>query len=392
MKYDFETLLDRSHCGSGKWDEMKKKNPQVGPDVVPLSVADMEFKNAPEIAAGLKEYMDTHILGYTGPTDEYRAAVCQWMEKRHHWHIEPEWICCTHGVVAALVMAVAAYTQPGDGVSNMTPVYYPCYMAIESNGCQAARCPLVYQDHAYSIDFALLETLAQDPKNKMLILCSPHNPVGRVWTPEELARVCDICRENQVRILSDEIHFDIIMPGHSHTVISNAAQPGDDIIVCTAPSKTFNLAAMQTSNIIIPNANHRERFQAVQQKFCDHGPAALGLEACRVAYTQCEAWMEEMLQVIDANRQLAVDFINQRLPEIKPVELQGTYLLWLDCTALCKTQEELEELMVQKAQLFLDEGYVFGPEGAGFERVNLAAPRRVIQAALERLEKAVRGN
>ena len=387
MKYDFETLVDRSHCGSGKWDAMRQLKPDLSPGVVPLSVADMEFKNAPEIAQGLKAYMDQNILGYTSPTREYRETVCAWMETRHNWHIEPQWIVGTHGVVEALMFAVKAFCQPGDGVIICTPVYYPFYMAIENHGCQVVRCPLVYEDNAYSIDFGLLEQLAAQENNKMLILCSPHNPVGRVWTPEELKQITGICRKHQVRIISDEIHFDIIMPGHSHTVISTVA-PEDGIIVCTAPSKTFNLAAMQTSNIIIPNEEDRQRFQEVAGH---NGPPALGLEACRVAYTQCGAWMEQMIQAVHANYQLAVAFIRERLPEIKPVELQGTYLLWLDCTALGKTKEELEELMVQKAELFLDEGYVFGEEGAGFERVNLAAPQWVIQAALERLEKAVRG-
>ena len=387
MKYDFETLIDRSHCGSGKWDGMREKKPSLSPSIVPLSVADMEFKNAPEIAQGLKAYMDQNILGYTSPTREYRETVCAWMETRHNWHIEPQWIVGTHGVVEALMFAVKAFCQPGDGVIIFTPVYYPFYMAIENHGCQVVRCPLVYEDNAYSIDFGLLEQLAAQENNKMLILCSPHNPVGRVWTPEELTQITDICRRHQVRVISDEIHFDIIMPGHTHTVISTVA-PEDGIIVCTAPSKTFNLAAMQTSNIISPNEEDRQRFQEVAGH---NGPPALGLEACRVAYTQCGAWMEQMIQAVHANYQLAVAFIRERLPEIKPVELQGTYLLWLDCTALGKTKEELEELMVQKAELFLDEGYVFGEEGAGFERVNLAAPQWVIQAALERLEKAVRG-
>ena len=386
MKYDFETLVDRSQHGSGKWNGMREKKPDLSQGIVPFSVADMEFKNPPEIAQGLKQYMDTHILGYTSPTQEYLDTVCAWMEKRHHWHIEPEWIVGTHGVVEALLFSVKAFCQPGDGVIVFTPVYYPFYMAIENHNCEIVRCPLAYENTAYSIDFDLLEKLAADENNKMLILCSPHNPVGRVWTPEELARICDICRTHGVRILSDEIHFDIIMPGFEHTVIHNAARPEDHIIVCTAPSKTFNLAAMQTSNIIIPDEKDRERFRAV----AGHGgPSALGLEACRIAYTQCEGWMEEMIEAVDANRKLAVDFIQEKLPEIKPIQLQGTYLLWLDCTALGKSKEELEELMVQKAELFLDEGYMFGNEGIGFERVNLAVPQWVLQAALERLEKAV---
>ncbi len=387
MKYDFETLVDRSTHGSGKWDDMKRKKSELSYSPVPLSVADMEFKNAPEIAEGLKEFMDTHILGYTGPTEEYLNTVCAWMEKRHDWHIEPQWIVGTHGVVEALKVSVKAFCEPGDGVITFTPVYYPFYMAIENHGCEIVRCPLVYKDNAYTIDFELFEELCAREKNKMFLLCSPHNPVGRVWSAAELGRICDICRRNNVRIISDEIHFDIIMPGFEHTTIHNVAEPSDNIIVCTAPSKTFNLATMQTSNIIIPDDEDRRRFQEV---LGFGGPSALGLEACRIAYTRCEEWADEMIQVIDGNRRMAVDFIVERLPEIKAVELQGTYLLWLDCTALGKTKEELEAMMVE-AELFLDEGYMFGDEGIGFERVNLAVPKDVLMKALERLEMAVKG-
>lgn len=387
MKYDFETLVDRSTHGSGKWDEMRRKKPELSYSPVPLSVADMEFKNPPEIAEGLKEFMDTHILGYTGPTEEYLGTVCAWMEKHHGWHIEPQWIVGTHGVVEALKVSVKAFCEPGEGVITFTPVYYPFYMAIENHGCEIVRCPLVYKGNAYTIDFDLFEKLCKDDNNKMFILCSPHNPVGRVWSAAELKRICDICRRNNVRIISDEIHFDIIMPGFEHTTIHNVAESSDNIIVCTAPSKTFNLATMQTSNIIIPGDEDRGRFQEV---LGFGGPSALGLEACRIAYTRCEEWVDEMIQVIDGNRRMAVDFIGERLPEIKAVELQGTYLLWLDCTALGKTKEELEAMMVE-AELFLDEGYMFGDEGAGFERVNLAVPKDVLMKALERLERAVKG-
>lgn len=391
MKYDFETLVDRSHCGSGKWNEMFAKKADVTQGVVPFSVADMEFRNAPEIAVGLKEYMDTHILGYTGPTQDYLDTVCGWMKEQHGWTVDPEHICCTHGVVPALFMLVAALCEPGDGVIVMPPVYYPFYRAVETNGCKVKSCPLVYEGGAYSIDFGLLEKTAAESDSRMLIFCSPHNPVGRVWTPEELKRVGDICTKHGVKIVSDEIHFDLIMPGHHHTVFSNAGDFGDEVIVCTAPSKTFNLAAMQTSNIVIPKEEDRKKFQAVRERYCDHDPSALGLEACRIAYTQCRPWMAEMLETIWDNYRFAVNFLHEHLPEIKPIELQGTYLMWLDCTALGRTAEELEELMVQKAELFLDEGYVFGNEGRGFERVNLAAPQWVLKAGLERLEKALRG-
>lgn len=388
MKYDFETLVDRSNCGSGKWDSMREKVPDLPEGIVPFSVADMEFKNPPEIAQGLKQYMDTHILGYTGPTREYYETVCSWMLERHNWKVSPDSIVCTLGVVPALFTAVKAFCKPGDGVIVMPPVYYPFYMAAEAGQCQIKRCPLIYRDGAYSIDFNLLEQVASEEDSRLLIFCSPHNPVGRVWTREELRQVGEICTRHGVRIVSDEIHSDLIMPGHTHTVFAEAGDFGSNVIVCTAPSKTFNLAALQTSNIIIPNREDRERFREVQGF---SGPGALGLEACRIAYTQCCPWLEEVLQVIWGNYRFAVEFLQERLPEIKPIELQGTYLMWLDCTALGKTKEELEDLMVHKALLFLDEGYVFGEEGAGFERVNLACPRWVLQEALERLEKGVRG-
>lgn len=386
MKYDFETLIDRSNTGSGKWDGMKEKKPDLSEGIVPFSVADMEFKNAPEIGEGLKQYMDSHILGYTSATQEYRETVCKWMKEQHNWNITPESIVCTLGVVPALFTAVKTYCKPGDGVILLTPVYYPFYMAVENGGCHLKRCPLKYEQNQYSIDFELLEQLAAEDDSKMLIFCSPHNPIGRVWTKDELLQVGTICKKHGVRIISDEIHFDIIMPGHEHTPFS--ALPGmEDVIVCTAPSKTFNLAAMQTSNIIIANEQDREAFLKV---LGFNGPGALGMEACRIAYTQCKEWKDQCLAAIWENYQFAKAFIEEKLPQIKVIDLQGTYLMWLDCTALGLSKEALEELMVQKAELFLDEGYVFGEEGAGFERVNLACPKWVLQAALERLEAAVK--
>lgn len=387
MKYDFKTLVDRTGCGSGKWDAMREKVSDLPEGIVPFSVADMEFKNPPEIAEGLKKYMDTHILGYTSPTKQYYETVCAWMKEQHNWEVDPESIVCTLGVVPALFTAVKAFCQPGDGVIVMPPVYYPFYAAAENGGCNIKRCPLIYENHTYSINFDLLETIASQEDSKMLIFCSPHNPVGRVWKKEELKRVGEICLKHNVRIVSDEIHFDLILPGHTHTVFATAGDFGDKVIVCTAPSKTFNLAAMQTSNIVIPNQKDRERFLEIQGH---QGPGALGLEACRIAYTQCKPWMEEMLETINSNYHFAVSFLQTHLPEIVPIQLEGTYLLWLDCTALGKTKEELEDMMVHKAYLFLDEGYLFGEEGAGFERVNLACPQWVLEAGLKRFEKAVR--
>lgn len=387
MKYDFETLVDRSACGSVKWDDMPKKKSDVSKGVVPFSVADMEFKNAPEIAEGLKEYMDTHILGYTSPTQEYYETVCKWMKHRHNWDIKPEYIVCTTGVVPALNKLVEAFCQPDDGVIVMPPIYPPFYAAIENHGCKIKRCPLILENNNYTINFELLEKVAAESDSKMIIFCSPHNPIGRVWTKEELTKVGTICKKHGVKIISDEIHFDLIMPGHEQTVFQSI-EGMEDVIVCTAPSKTFNLAAMQTSNIVIPNEDDREKFKAAMGH---SGPPALGLEACRVAYNTCEPWLDEVIEVIWSNYQFAVKFIGEHLPEIKVLPLEGTYLMWLDCTALGKTNEELEEMNIQKGELFLDEGYIFGEEGSGFERVNLACPQWVLKEALERMEKAIKG-
>ena len=386
MKYDFTTLVNRMEQGSGKWAGMKTKNPNVSEGIVPFSTADMEFKNAPEIAEGLKAYMDTHILGYTGPVPAYFEGVKAWMKKRHDWDIETDWIVPTTGVVPALGWGVAAFCKPGEGVIVMPPVYGPFYMSIEKNGCEIVRCNLLCENGEYKIDFDRFEQLAADPNNTMLMWCSPHNPVGRVWTKEELKKLGAICRKHGVKILSDEIHFDLIMPGYEHTVFSNAVEEGaEDIIICTAPSKTFNLAAMSTSNIIIPKEEDREAFK----KAMGHGgPGALGMEACRIVYEQCEDWLDQCIEAIEENYETSVKFITEKIPELKVAKMEGTYLMWVDCTALGMNAEELEKLCVEH-ELFFNQGTFFGPEGEGFVRFNLAGPKRVIEAGLERLEKAV---
>lgn len=390
MSYDFETLVDRSQCGSEKWDQMRRLVPDLPEGIVPFSVADMEFKNAPEITEGLKAYLDSHILGYTHPTEAYYEAVCGWMQRRHGWTVDPAHIVCSPGVVPALFMLVAALCEKGDGVIVMPPVYYPFYRAVEQNDYCVKPCPLVYTEGAYTIDFDLLETLAAQKDSRMLIFCSPHNPVGRVWSKEELHRVGEICQRHGVKIVSDEIHFDLIMPGHRHVPFPMAGDFENDVIVCTAPSKTFNLAAMQTSNIILPNPEDREKFLAIKGKYCVETMNALGFEACRLAYTQGEPWMEEMLKAIWNNYQFSVAFLQKHLPMIRPIELQGTYLLWLDCRALSLTPERLEQLNLHRAFLFFDEGPIFGTGGEGFERINLACPQHVLKAGLLRLEQVLR--
>ncbi|MDR0376228.1 MAG: pyridoxal phosphate-dependent aminotransferase [Spirochaetaceae bacterium] len=389
--YDFTTRLNRKGTGSSKWEAMYRKKADVSPEIIPLSVADMEFPAQPEIVSGLKDFLDQAVLGYAAVTEEYVQIVAGWMRRRHDWEVREEWIIQTPGVVSALYNGVAAFTEPGDGVIIMPPVYYPFTTAAAENGRKLVRVPLVQNGAAYTIDYAALEEAAGNPLNTLLIFCSPHNPVGRVWTREELLRTAEICFRNQVLVLSDEIHFDLLMPGAAHMVFAALSEEAaQNCIVCTAPSKTFNLAGMQLSNIIVPNRELREKLSARVRKSAFHNPGVLGLKACEIAYTRCEAWLDELLLVIAANYRLLKNFMEKHLPRIRVFPLEGTYLVWLDFRDLGLDYKALEEFMVHDAELFLDEGAMFGPEGRGFERINLACPAAVLEEALERLLKALK--
>jgi cystathionine beta-lyase len=391
MKYDFETVTDRTNTGSAKWEQMKGWNPDVKEGVVPYSVADMELKNPPEIIEGLKNYLDTAILGYTRPTEDYSNAVCGWMKKRHNWEIKPDWIVNSAGVVSAFFTAIKALTDPGDGIIINPPVYYPFYSAIELNGRNIIKNPLINNGKTYTIDYDDLEAKAKDPANKVLLFCSPHNPVGRVWDKEELEKVAEICIRNNVLIISDEIHHDLIMPGFNHTVFATISEEAaNHVIVCTAPSKTFNLAGMQTSNLIIPNQQIRELYQQEASKNAAFGLNILGYKACEIAYTQCGEWLEQLIELIHHNHLVLKKFISENIPQVRVYELEGTYLQWMDFTSLGMDKDELERFMHMEAQLFMDEGYVFGEEGFGYERMNIACPTKVLMEGLERLSEAVK--
>ena len=387
MKYDFETLLVRYGVGSDKWDSMRGEIPDLPDDIVPLSVADMEFKNAPEIMEGLKEYLDSSILGYTGATDAYYEAVMGFMARHHGFTPKKEWFVEYSGIVPALRQMVAAFTKPGDGVLIMTPVYYPFRMVADANGCQIVETELVETDGKYTIDFDDFEAKAARENVKLFILCSPHNPVGHVWTETELCRMAEICLKHDVFILSDEIHFDLIMPGYRHvSMLALEEKYQQNCAVCTSPGKTFNLAGLQASNIFIPDEERRRAALAARIGFSLN---ALSYKATEIAYTRCDGWMAEMLEYIAGNKRFVTEYVRERLPMLRVSEMEGTYLLWMDCRALGLDTKGLEALM-KKAYLFLDEGYIFGKGGEGFERWNLACPRRVLAAALERLEKTLR--
>jgi aminotransferase/cystathionine beta-lyase len=369
---------------------MLQKKPNVSAGVVPLSVADMELVTPPEIIAGLKAFLDKAVLGYTMPTGAYNQAVAGWMAKRHRWNINPEWITLSPGVITAFFTAVRAFTEPGDGVIIQPPVYHPFTRAVKANHRTLVHNPLILENGTYLIDYDDLEQKARDPKNKLIILCSPHNPVGRVWKKEELQRVAEICLRNKVLMVSDEIHFDILMPGVEHTVYAALSEEAaQNCVVCTAPSKTFNLAGMKTSNIITPNKELREKLTS---QFAQNGSSMLGilgLKACEIAYTQCETWLDEFLLLLKANHDLVKSFFAKNIPQVRVFPVEGTYLQWLDFRAFNLDYLELEKFMINEAEWFTDEGVVFGDAGKGFERINLACPTAVLEEALERLHKAV---
>ena len=389
MTYDFTTIHKRFHTGSGKWNDLLQYGYSEDTDIIPFSVADMEFTTAPEIVDAIKHALDSTVLGYANPTPEYLEAVCSWMHTRQLWDANPEWLLNTHGVVDAFFAAVRAFTHEGDGVMLMTPVYYPMYMAIDFTHRKLVDCPLINTGTSYSIDFPEFERMASDPNTKMLILCSPHNPTGRVWTREELTRIGDICLKNHVLVVSDEIHSDLIMPGHTHTVFAGICDDfAENSVILTAPSKTFNIAGLQTSNIFIPNDELRAKYFA-ELRCSNPNPKCniLGYVAAEAAYRHCGMWLDECLKVIDRNRKIIADFMAEEFPQVKMHELEGTYLVWLDLTGLGIGFRELERLNREEAGLFFDEGYIFGKQGECFERWNIACPERYIREALARMKK-----
>lgn len=391
MKYDFETIINRYPQGSEKWLTMKKKVNEINDDIIPFSIADMEFVLAPEISEGLINYIKNGvILGYTLPTDEYYNSVINWMKVNHNYNISKDWICVSNGVIPALYDLVKAYTKVEDGVIIMPPVYYPFYSAIEANNRKVVSCPLKNNNMHYEIDFELLRKLASKPENKLLIFCSPHNPVGRVWNIEELTELAHICIENNVTIISDEIHNDLIMPGFNHTVLASISNEiADRVITCTAPSKTFNLAGVQASNIIIKNSKLRNLYKEEQSRSGFDCMGAFAYQACKLAYNYGKEWYKELITIINTNYNVLKKYLNDNLPQVKVYPLEGTYLVWLDFSTLGLTKETLEETLTKECKVFMDDGYLFGEEGNLFERINIACPTKKLIEAIDRICKVL---
>jgi len=387
MQYNFDERVDRINSNCLKWDLVERSHGDN--EILPLWVADMDFKVPEEIAQAITKRLQHPIFGYSLKPHSYYKAVIEWFEKRFAWEIKKEWIKFALGVVPGLNTLVAAFTQPGDEVIIQTPVYHPFYSIIKNNGCQVLENPLICNHGRYEMDFENLEKIITK-RTKMIMICSPHNPVGRVWTKEELTRVGEICIKHDVLIVVDEIHADIVFKPNIHTVFANISEEfADHSIICTAPNKTFNIAGFKTANIIIKNEKLRNQYVIQMDKHCVEGPTILGAVAQEAAYTKGEDWYQELMKYLTDNLEYTLDFFERRIPKIKIQRPEGTYLLWLDCTDLNMSKEELKNFFLKKCKVWLNEGSMFGKAGDMFQRINIGTSRVVLTEALERIEREV---
>jgi cystathionine beta-lyase len=387
-KYDFDRIIDRRNTNSLKWDFAVERNHPA--DVLPLWVADMDFPAPAPVLDALKKAVDHGIFGYSDTKEDYYKAVSGWFKAHFGWETNPDWLVKTPGVVFALAMAVRALTSESDAVLIQPPVYYPFFSVIQDNDRKVIESPLIYSDGHYSIDFDDFEQKIIENNVKLFILCSPHNPVGRVWTIDELRKIGDICLRHNVYVVSDEIHCDFAFPEHPHTIFPVAVpEMAERSIVCTAPSKSFNMAGLQTSNIWIAEDSIRAAFLKEIDRAGYSQLNSLGLVACKAAYESGEKWLAQCKEYLRDNLDFLRDYLSSNLPMIKLVEPEGTYFAWLDCSALGLSKDELDDFIANRAKLWLDSGHIFGGGAEQFQRVVLACQRATLEKALSQLKDAV---
>ncbi|MFX1250633.1 MAG: MalY/PatB family protein [Promethearchaeota archaeon] len=393
MKYDLDKIIDRTGTNSVKWDEVVLETWFKSKDLLPLWVADMDFPCPKPVIDAIKKRAEHGIYGYSfHKLPSYNQAVIKWMKRRFNWKIKSEWLVYSPGIVPAINMLIRTFTNPGEEIIVQPPVYHPFLSTVTKNGRTLLLNQLKYENKRYMIDFKDLEEKAKKSLAKMLILCSPHNPVGRVWTKEELTKLGEICLENNVLVISDEIHQDLVLGGNTHTVFASISKKFEqNSVVCTAPSKTFNIAGLHISNIIIPNKIFRESFEHIivgQNGLMT--PTCFGIVALEAAYNEGEEWLEQVLEYVEGNMDYIREFVKNKLPEIDFIEPEGTYLAWLDFRKLGMDGKELEEFIRTKTKVALNEGYTFGLGGEGFERINAGCPRSILEECMTRIEKAIR--
>ena len=384
MKYDFDTPVERRDTNSYKWDSLNMGN------VIPLWVADMDFKTAPAIIEALKKRVEHGIFGYTKVPDRYYEATIEWFDRRHNWKFEATDVIYTSGVVPAISAIIKALTRPGDKVIVQTPVYNCFFSSIRNNECEVSENELIYDGTSYHIDFEDLEIKASDPKAKVLLLCNPHNPSGRVWNYNELMRIYDICKRHDVVVVSDEIHCELVYPPFVYIPFcSLSKEVASCSVACVSPSKSFNIAGLQIANIVCENAEMRKKIdKAINiNEVCDVNP--FGVIATIAAYTEGEEWLKELVDYLQRNYEYLVNFFNEELPDFSIVKLEGTYLVWVDCRITGLTSAELEEKLIREGGVWLNPGSMYGEAGDGFMRINIACQKARLEEGLKRIKKVL---
>lgn len=388
MKYNFDKIINRKNTNSLKHDFFKEYGKPE--DILPMWVADMDFETAPCIIEKIKEKAEIGIYGYTDVKEDYFDTIASWYGKYHNWKVKRRWLVQTPSVIFAMSTAIRAYTKEGEGVLIQQPVYYPFANIVMNNHRKLINNPLVLKDGHYEINFEEFEQKIIKEDVKLFLLCSPHNPVGRVWREWELRRIGEICLKHKVLVLSDEIHSEFIRKDYQHMVFANLDPRFADItITCTSPSKTFNLAGLQVANIFISNLERKREFVKVMKEVGYRELNLFGISACQAAYEGGRDWLEHLQEYLEGNLTFVKEFLKANLPEITLIEPEGTYLIWLDFRKLNLTEEEREKLIVEKGKLWLDSGVMFGIEGDGFERINIACPRSILEEAMKKLVRAI---
>lgn len=381
---DFDKIIDRYNTDALKYDFAKRKN--MPEDILPLWVADMDFMAPDQVIDALVTKSKHGIYGYSESREDYIKVLEQWFLKRFDWQINPRWLVKTPGVVYAVATAIRAFTDIGESVLIQEPVYYPFKESVEVNERHIVINELVYNNNRYEIDFESFEKQIVDEHVKLFVLCNPHNPVGRVWTKDELIRLGDICVKHNVIVVADEIHADFIYPGHKHEVFASLKEEFSDItITATAPSKTFNLAGLQISNVFVKNVRIKKEFRREIARSGYSQLNIMGIIACKAAYEHGEEWLEELKLYLQSNLTYIREQLSEHLPKVKLVEPEGTYLVWLDFSEYNLSDIDLNKKMVHGAQVWLDDGTMFGKSGTGFQRINIASPRKLIEEGMNRI-------
>lgn len=389
MSYNFDEVIDRSNNFSAKWSEMDKK--YGSNDLLPMWVADMDFKTAPSVIDAMRERLEQGIYGYTTRPSSYNESIVNWVSRRYGWNIESDWIIFSPGVIPSISLIIKEMTDINDKIMIQEPVYSPFNSVVKDNDRELVISPLIkLEDGNYVMDFEDIESKIKDVK--MFILCNPHNPVGRVWTKEELKRLGDICIKHNVKVISDEIHGDIIFKGNKHIPFASISEEfAQNSITCTAPTKTFNLAGLQMSQIILPNKEDYKKLDSAFARLDIRRNNAFSLIATEAAYNHGENWLDKLLEYIEGNVDFAIKYIKEKMPVLKVKKPEGTYLLWVDFSETGLSDEEVTKALVEKGKVALNNGISFGVGGKGYQRINLACPRSMVEEGLNRIKMAIEG-